>query len=232
MPKKNKLVYIVSDSTLPIYRELFAKEGWIVTPTMQHADLIQFIDGPDISPSLYKDVTHPKTVADSTRDQKEKMVFHWCLKHNRPMAGIGRGGNFLNALSGGKMWQHVVGHHYAGGHLAHSIVTNKTLLVTSTHHQEMIPGPSAHILMVAYVATAKEKVSRHLVDDQRMNISRHFFPRLDKENPLSKARDIEALWYGKYKTLCFQPRPECGSETTFPGLRSLYFEYINRFLFR
>lgn len=172
----SKKVFIVGGG-MEYYR-MFRKWGWEVVKGIEEADLVQFTGGADVTPSLYgEENTH--SYCDYERDMREQAIFFNCREKNIPMAGICRGGQFLNVMSGGKMIQHVDFH--TRSHLAfYKVILRygeevKSHPVTSTHHQMMVPSPEATLLMWAKV--------------------------------LGQC-DTEALYYEHTKCLCFQPHPE------------------------
>jgi gamma-glutamyl-gamma-aminobutyrate hydrolase PuuD len=132
---------------------MFQDRGWEVMPVtienIQNADLVQFTGGSDVTPALYGE---KNTASDNSepRDLMEIGVFGVAMAENIPMAGICRGGQFLNVMCGGKMHQHVDGH--ATGKM-HGIITidGDVISVTSTHHQMMIPGDNAVVLATAKI---------------------------------------------------------------------------------
>ena len=101
-------VLIVSGSLA--YRQMFINYGFTVVEDIQFADLVCFTGGEDVSPHLYGQPVHPLTFSSVRRDEKEKAIFDACCERNLPMVGICRGGQFLNVMSGGKMYQHVTNH--------------------------------------------------------------------------------------------------------------------------
>ena len=112
------------------------------------------------------------------------------------MVGICRGGQFLNVMNGGKMWQHVT--HHAGNHMARIEIPpynagnkRRTIEVTSTHHQMMIPTDDALVLATADVALEKHKAS---------------YSKLGKGGDIDP--DTEVIFYDDTNCLCFQPHPE------------------------
>lgn len=170
----------------------------------QEADFVLFTGGEDVDPQLYGQVALYKTHFNRLRDEKDIEVFNYCRDNGIPMAGICRGGQFLNVMNGGKMWQHVTNH--CGNHIARVEVPpynegdkRRTIEVTSTHHQMMIPTDEACVLMTALKADEKISPNRHLAGK-------------NKDDP-----DIEAVWYEENSCLCFQPHPEyanCPPECT------------------
>lgn len=172
-------------------RELFISQGFSLiyeANKTEKPDLIVFCGGEDVNPSLYGEKAHPKTKFNFNRDVRETSVFE---RHpNVPKVGICRGAQFLNVCSGGALWQHVEGHCNTGN--CHPIVdllwTRQDIMVSSFHHQVMIPGEDA------YVLAAAEAVGQN---HESMNPS---------QKPTEY--DAEVVWYPKTRSLCFQPHPE------------------------
>lgn len=124
------------------------------------------------------------------------------------MAGICRGGQFLNVMNGGKMWQHVSGHAIGGTHEAFCRVFEVPVKVTSTHHQMMIPSPDGKVLLTAQVCDSKSDAEKTV-------------------NGLLQP-DVEVVLYTNTNTLCFQPHPEYVSINH--ECQNLYFDYLEKFL--
>lgn len=185
---------------------MFLRQGWTITDHIdEKIDLIQFTGGEDVDPSYYGEARHPMTRSNPKRDAEEAAVFHeWVGVVN--MAGICRGGQLLNVLNGGKMWQHVNHHAVHGTHSATDLRTGQVLQVTSTHHQMMQPSHTADVWLVAEEATTKQTATSQF--DGKM------WP------------DYEAVVYPINKCLCFQPHPE------YVGVnhecQTLYFDYIKQ----
>jgi len=211
-----KSVYIVSNYG-DQYTDMFTNKGWTVVEDMKKADLVQFVGGEDITPSLYGHHAHPTTSFNFARDKKEKLLYLLALKKKLPIAGICRGGQFVNVMNGGSMWQNVFGH--CGEHMAKYTDTKmkKTIRVTSTHHQMMIPmnnNDDYMLLMVAEEGGIREKCTPLDAPFRIMTLA-------------GLTSDVEALFYTKTKSLCFQPHPEFEGEEK---LASVYFQFINTFL--
>ena len=186
---------------------MFMRRGWTpVNYIDENIDLIQFTGGADVDPSYYGETKHPRTYSDPRRDAQEASVFNeWVGKV--PMAGICRGGQFLNVMNGGKMWQHVNNHAISGTHEAFDILSEKPVQVTSTHHQMMIPSSLGKVILTADICTKRES-SDTTVEGHGV--------------------DVEAVIYSGTSCLCYQPHPE------YVGInhecQNLYFEYIDRLL--
>lgn len=183
MPKK---VFVEGSDTL--VKEMFEEWDYDITSIAADADLICFTGGADVSPMLYEQVKHHKTINDLDRDQICANLFYTFL-HEVPMVGICRGAQFLNVMCGGELYQHINNHNCIGdGHEAYEPETGQIFDVTSDHHQMMIPTDEAEILLVANESTHKLPVKGHFNE-----------PHPD---------DVEAVLYEKEKCLCYQPHPE------------------------
>jgi len=186
MPLK---VFIVNGNKL--YDNMFENEGFTLVDCVEHADVVCFTGGEDVSPALYGELRHPHTHTNMGRDMQEVGIYQECIHSNTPMVGICRGGQFLNVMSGGGLYQHVDGH--ANG-LDHEIVTQKgdIVEVTSTHHQMMKMGEAGVLLAYA-----------HNVSTIRNNFVNGVFVGEQGEH-----QDVEVVYYPNTNALCFQPHPE------------------------
>lgn len=190
------------------YIRMYRNLGFTGTYDINEADIVAFTGGEDVDPGLYGEMKLTNTHINRARDDVEMRIFEEAKARKLPMVGICRGGQFLNVMNDGKMWQDVNNH---GRN--HSAFVNKetcpwykpdtrycgtsshTIWVTSTHHQMMRPGPSAQILL-----TACESTERHAAGEMQDG-------RVNAVAPLHQ-QDIEALWYPDTLSLCFQPHPE------------------------
>jgi len=202
-------VFIIGGSLA--YQNMFTLEGWQTVDSVQQADLVQFTGGEDVDPSFYGARKHPKTGSNPIRDGIEKRFFDAANYAGVPMAGICRGGQFLNVMNGGKMYQHVDKHAIPGTHEVMDKITGELYQATSTHHQMMVPTREADIIAVAYGLSTKRELER---GGKMITI---YGP-----NP-----DAEVLYYRKTNSLCFQPHPELPGQVS---LRSRYFKYIEDLL--
>jgi len=95
---------------------------------------VLFTGGEDVSPSLYGGIQTGFSAISLKRDELEKKIFLYCKENNIKMMGICRGIQFLNVMSGGKMYQHIDNH--AG--VYHPIfypALKESHFVNSLHHQ-------------------------------------------------------------------------------------------------
>lgn len=185
-----KKVMIVSPSRQ--YIVLMENAGWEIVTELVDADLVLFTGGSDVNPTLYGEKVHPQSMVDEQRDRDDLSVFYAAQIRQMPMSGICRGGQFLNVMNGGRMYQHVTGH--ALGH-THELVDTRSgqaLQVSSTHHQMMIAGSRGEIRGTGgRLATRKE-----WMDGDKIVCD------FDQED------DVEVVLYLGRRTLCFQPHPE------------------------
>lgn len=194
------------------YIDMYYNQGWSIAGDIREADLVQFTGGEDVSPHLYGEETHPRTHYSLARDDREARAFRACLAMGKPMAGICRGGQFLNVMCGGKMYQHVDGHAIAGTHAVVDLDTGGQVFCTSTHHQMMRPSNDGLILGVASEARHVEMMDG----------------RATKTIAQKRGEDVEVVYYEKQNALCFQPHPEYMSHDS--PCQQWYFELINEHL--
>lgn len=105
--------------------------------------LVVFTGGADISPSLYNHTPSSLTFCTPKRDIYELVAFRHALKLKMPIAGICRGAQFLCAMAGGSLYQHVSGHDKS--HMMETF-DGRIINVTSTHHQMQNPPKDAVVL--------------------------------------------------------------------------------------
>lgn len=138
---------------------LMAECGFERAETVDEADLIVFVGGADINPELYGQKCLPTTSFSPFRDEKEKAVYEEALLLNKPMFGICRGAQFLHAMNGGELWQHVDGH---GGrdHIIYDIEEDVTVQANSYHHQMLCLNDKIEV-----VAVCRDQISKRFISD-------------------------------------------------------------------
>lgn len=200
-------VYIISGNEQ--YRRMFQNAGWGLAKSPLKADMIQFTGGEDVSPCLYGEERHPYTGDNLERDLYEAGYFAFAQRMGIPMSGICRGGQFLNVMSGGRMYQHVSAHATGHNHDLIDVNTGRAITVSSTHHQMMIAGDSGVLVAAANLGGFKQYVSEGRAIQAEYN-----------------EPDTESVYYPDTKALCFQPHPEFFQ----PGHECFeyYFELIER----
>lgn len=184
---------------------MFLNHGWTLAKSFWEADLIQFTGGADVTPAIYGE-ENTASGNSERRDFEEAGYFAIARRMGKPMAGICRGGQFLNVMCGGSMIQNVEGHTIHGTHLLEENSprwddTKGTMYrfgcqVTSTHHQMMVASDEGQVLAYASIRPNEDY-------------------------------DTEVVIYENEQCLCFQPHPE------FDGYKECtdyYFELLNRCL--
>ncbi len=214
MSKNKKIVLVISDHAFIVERVF--KPEW-ETRTLKDIDkdvpdLVVFTGGEDIDPALYNEEKLPGTRINPKRDELEKEVFEFYK--DVPKVGICRGGQLLNVLSGGKMWQHVVNHlktHEMTNLLVlENFKEGEKLKVSSTHHQMMKAGPDGIVIGIAR--------------EEGKGLSDKYVSSNDTKRELQY--DTEVVWYPKTKSLCYQPHPEYLEES---ACSRYFFDLINHF---
>lgn len=189
---------------------MWERLGAEIAHDMRMADLVQFTGGEDVSPCLYGEQRHPTTYSNFKRDTCEAGYFAIAQRMGIPMAGICRGGQFLNVMNGGEMYQDVDGHAIHDTHECLDIKTGKLHQVTSTHHQMMWASQDGEVL-----AIAKEATQLSFVQD---GVGRTMQAHHEHD-------DVEAVFYPDTMSLCFQPHPEFGGANS---TLAYYVELLNR----
>lgn len=198
------------------YELMFIRHGWETVNTIKEADLVQFCGGPDIWPGFYKEKKIEFTHIDLDRDTYEKAMWKIALAQGCAIAGICRGAQFVHAMNGGSLYQHV------DNHLSlHSVrIIPKFLqqlwpngfIVSSTHHQMMKPRYGGTILLDSSIKATTKYGEKGLLRNKK-----HY------------QRDIEAVYYEETRSLCYQPHPEY-FESGHP-CNIFYFQMISKLLF-
>lgn len=214
--KKVPLIYIEGGNG--DYKRLMGLIGEI-TFDHEEADIIVFTGGSDVTPSLYGEPKLHKTTNNPERDAVETSLFHRLLNKpdaiKRAFVGICRGGQFLNVMNGGKLWQHVEGH--VQDHPVYSVDEKRAYFCSSTHHQMMrAPTPDQNIpyKMLAY-AIDRDGVNKRTKTEKLIH---------DTCKWAHDGIDIEAMWYPGTRSLCFQPHPEFEG---YPDCQKLFLTYMN-----
>lgn len=192
------------------YEQLFKGFGFTIVHTAAEADVMVFTGGEDVSPNLYGDQKHPYTHNSYHRDVFERAIFDAALERDVPMIGICRGAQFLNVMSGGRMYQHVDEH--TRSHPLVDMQTGETIYVTSTHHQMMLPQGKYELVAVSQLRGKREWFEGEIF---KRDISE---------------QDNEVVYYPLTKCLCFQPHPEMGQGAAdYEGMRKYFRSLITRF---
>ena len=201
-------VLIISSS--PAYASLFSRLGHNIVMDIGKAELVVFTGGEDVTPRYYDAKGHQRTHNNPYRDAREAMIFEDALSRKLPMVGICRGGQFLNVMSGGSMYQHVESH--CGSHEITDVLTGETVLVSSTHHQMMKPSEKGLLVASSTLMGSREWYEGEVFKKDTSN------------------EDIEVVFYQHTRSLCFQPHPEfTGAE--YDGMLTYFEKCLERFIY-
>lgn len=189
MITKNKgRVYILPGFAHNLVRKYFSHHGYQVVESLSESDIVVFLGGDDINPKLYQEQPAGAEAWDDERDKFE--IEMYAQAEDRFKIGICRGGQLLNVLNGGSLWQDV-NNHGSGVHMVTDFITNEKVLLNSLHHQQMRPTDDAEVIAGCHLSSAKDCYSGYW-----------------SKSPGCEDVDVEAVWYGKTKSLCFQPHPQ------------------------
>lgn len=179
---------------------LFLAANWILEGDPAKADFLCWTGGADIDPAFYGQKRHRTTMVNPRRDLFERPYFDEFP--DKMKLGICRGGQLLNALSGGSMYQHVDNHHRE--HLSYDIESGNFYQFSSVHHQMMIPGEKGKVLAIAEGISTFRETATHAEHGNHA--------------------DVEAIFYEDTKSFCFQPHPEWGP----PDCTEYFFRKIDQ----
>jgi anthranilate/para-aminobenzoate synthase component II len=209
-----KFVYI--EGYGPSYVKMWERWGWGIADAPEAADVIQFTGGEDVDPSLYGEAVHPATGYNPRRDQVCIDLFNYARDNGIPCVGICRGGQFLNVVNGGKMFQHCDGHAIYGTHKARILESGLEVDVTSTHHQIMRPNRGKGIVLMEADKLGTFKELMWLDEKDKWTIG------------VSYDDDVEAVYYPDTNSLCYQPHPEYCEEKS--GCVQAYKSFLRNYV--
>ena len=161
----------------------------------KECDVVLFTGGADVGPHLYGENVGQYTFCDQKRDKFEYFVAKRAMDAGKPMLGICRGAQFVCVMAGGRLVQHTENHGYS--HMITDIFGN-AMMMTSTHHQMMIPTTAEEHLVIA--KTAAPKSGLYLNGDNKA-----LYQPFAYDEP-------EIVWFPKIKALAIQGHPEVSSD--------------------
>ena len=176
-------------------------------------DLVVWTGGADVNPKLYGEDVLQETFISDYRDRED--IAAWEQWGDIPKVGICRGAQFLNVMSGGALWQDVTSHgrdHKILNLLHVPEILEGSLMVTSTHHQMMIPGPKGEVIAIAM--------------ENGQGLSKHYISGKARDKPRF---DTEVMWYPESRSLCCQFHPEYKG---LPGMEKYFFNLIDYLHFK
>lgn len=210
-------VYIQGPGGAP-YERMFASMGIIRAKTIEEASFVCFTGGEDVDPDLYGEKALRSTHFNTLRDDFDNAAYARAKDDaslgGKPCVGVCRGGQFLNVMNGGKLWQDVDRH--TNSHTIWDPHIQKEFFVSSTHHQQMIPHHSG--VLVAYAGISHSKTGfgkgwSSNLDSAGIRGNKDYMAGVIPSNAKESVHpslDVEVVWYPETKDLCFQPHPEFG----------------------
>lgn len=197
---------------------MLALAGFEQAKTVDDADCVVFTGGADIDPALYGEKACPETsYVNKQRDAFEVEVYRQAVEKQKFIFGICRGLQFIHAMRGGKLWQHVSGH----GGVNHWIVDvdeDVRVLANSYHHQ----------MLVMPTEEENEDVGMELVATTETSVASSA-KNAQKELIFGKDSDhieIEAAWYPEVFAFGVQGHPEWGSKEYMTWCLNKLHEYM------
>lgn len=207
MTRKIRVLVVDDGRESSQVRAMFTKHGdFECVMDLYDADMVCFVGGSDVSPSLYGQAQHKTTHTNPARDEFEQQLYGQALDMGLPMVGICRGGQFLNVMNGGALFQDVDNHNGR----VHRAVFPENLdvpyLINSYHHQMMHPNRDVDHKVLLVAAQAKKKAH---MSDYHEDVLRYGKPyEILTYPPHERPTDVEAVWYPETRCLCYQPHPE------------------------
>lgn len=217
----------LSDVGTPIkhYGSVYVQEGWcdnlIRRMFREHggfdhaaspvdADYIVWPGGEDLNPLMYQEKAIPGTIFNSSLDLRDVQLYEM-VEFTAIKIGICRGGQLLNVINGGTLWQDCNAHNHGGVHTIKDAITGISYPVNTLHHQQM--RIAEHGELIAYTRASTKKSGYALEWREEL-----------QGQDLTEV-DVEAVWYPKTNSLCFQPHPEFDHQMT----RNYFFSLIDRY---
>lgn len=186
-----KTVSILPGAFSSNVNQLFVNAGFKIehNPRKFGCDILVLTGGEDINPMMYGEKPISGVYFSNRRDSFEQEMVE--LFKDTPKIGICRGGQILNVLAGGKMWQDTDNHQWP--HMVLDKNTGDTFKGSSIHHQMMRPGAGGEVLLIADEST--------YVENEKQMV-------LKENEPFD---DVECVFYPAFKAFCFQGHPEIGN---------------------
>lgn len=174
---------------------LMAEAGFTKANNVDDADVVVFIGGADINPSLY-DQKNVASAFNRERDQIEIGIYNYAREKGKVCFGICRGAQFLHAMNGGKLWQDV-NNHAGRDHFIVDLDEDVRVSATSLHHQMLQDHEDLEIL-----AVTEHDIATTFMDETN---------NLNASDGDPRPVEIEAGCYQKSKCFFVQGHPEVGS---------------------
>lgn len=173
MEKKNLILGFSpwgNGNSIAPFNQIFDKQLDLTNHNVAECDAIIMWGGTDIHPKYYNARANPETYANATiRDKVEWEWMQEAVQRGIPIIGICRGAQFLCALAGGQLIQHVDGHH-----ATHDVICLEDGKITevyqtsSCHHQMLdLNSDGLEYELLAYTANRSSTYQGEYPDENR-----------------------------------------------------------------
>jgi len=154
---------------------------------VKDADALILWGGEDIGTEIYNQKANKYVyqTKKSPRDEREIAMVRKAVQEEIPIIGICRGAQLICALSGGTLAQHIEGHGNSHAVTLHD-EGGTVIRCNSSHHQMMLPPPSAKILATS---------------EATYGIGQY-------NEPVNYERVNEVVYFPNMNALGIQPHPE------------------------
>lgn len=121
-----------------------------------NADVVMFTGGEDVNPAFYGEKIGLRTECNIFRDEREKIVFDRSVEAGKFIVGICRGFQFIHAVQGYQVAQHVTMHNGPHKIVKPSMVAGNNIVefpmftAPGSHHQNPVYKPEYDMLPLAY----------------------------------------------------------------------------------
>lgn len=197
----NTKVFVLGGAMYGSVVRMLAWAGCEKAENVDEADIVVFIGGSDVDPSLYEEEKIDEVkYTDKERDAFETEIFIECVMKEKIMFGICRGAQFLHVMNGGKLWQHVE-NHSGKPHNIYDIEADVFVEATSLHHQMLRVNDDMELIAICDEQVSKKFKSEDLFID------------LEKKEANQKDEiEVEACSYPATRCFLVQGHPEVGSD--------------------
>lgn len=173
-------------------------------------DAVVFTGGTDLCPKWYgKESIDKNAYYDHARDAQEMNLYERAVNKDAIVIGICRGAQLINVANGGTLIQDVLGHRSPHGltyRRGEEIVEH--MMVTSTHHQLMVPPAKVGQLLAWSNAGYKYNSTEGL-----------------PQQGANRFKDPEVVWFPHSRSMAIQFHPERMIPVTeFPNGRGIKFD--------
>lgn len=179
-----------------------------------NADIVLFTGGEDVNPEFYGEKMGSRTECNIFRDEREKIIFDKSVEAGKFIVGICRGFQFIHAVQGYQVAQHVTMHN--GSHkivtpsavLGNDIIPFPIFTAPGNHHQNPVYKPEYDMVPLAY-AYPNMDVKCFNGQEERINMN-----------------VVEAALYPGVKGMGMQYHPEWTNDKVVHDISNLFLDTL------